>query len=225
MSCCTMHLIGVWHQVEPFLLGLRCLVGRPRVSTPPHQPNAPDSVCLVTFPTHSMRLIMRTCSVAPSDLLNPTPSPGFPTRLHPHHPPPRTWLGVSPVCHRELFVICTGLVLEPTRAHVHTYTRTHVHTYTHTHTRTLTTPPPPPPPPPAHLVGRVPGVPQRVTRHLTGPCVGAHTYEVHLKSIRYVDQMNRKSSSKFLETIIVAELLSSYNMQFQTLFFTTQNTK
>ncbi len=40
-------------------------------------------------------------------------------------------------------------------------------------------------------------------------------YEVHLKSIRYGDQMNWKSSSKFLETIVVVELLSSYNMQLQ----------
>ncbi len=51
-------------------------------------------------------------------------------------------------------------------------------------------------------------------------------YEVRLKSIRYGDQMNWKSSSKFLETIIMAELLSSYNKQLQNfVFFTTQITK
>ncbi len=38
-------------------------------------------------------------------------------------------------------------------------------------------------------------------------------YEVHLKSIRNGDQMNWKSSSKFPETIVVVELLPSYNMQ------------
>ncbi len=44
-------------------------------------------------------------------------------------------------------------------------------------------------------------------------------YEVHLKSICYGDQINWKSSSKFLEIIVVAELLSSYNMQLQNFVF------
>ncbi len=47
----------------------------------------------------------------------------------------------------------------------------------------------------------------------------ARVYEVHLKSIHYGDQMNWKSSSKFLEIIVVAELLSSYNMQLQNFAF------